>query len=192
MKNWLSTLCISLGFVSFCHAQSTTDQMPPMDKSPMDMSYFPNNYPVLKISDKVSGPPVARVIYGRPQRGGRTIFGDLVEYGKVWRLGANEATEIEFFRDVLIAGKRVIKGRYTLYALVEPATWTLILSRDTDTWGSFKYDPKNDVLRSPVPVQKTTEPVETLSMLFEKQGTGFDLDIAWENEEVKLPISLTK
>ena len=68
----------------------------------MDMSYYPNGYPVLKIQDKATEPLVARVIYSRPQKNGRTIFGELLEYGKVWRLGANEATEIEFFQVVKI------------------------------------------------------------------------------------------
>ncbi len=99
------------------------------------MSYYPVGYPVLKIQDKATEPLVARVIYGRPQRNGRTIFGDLVEYGKVWRLGANEATEIEFFQDVRINGARVKKGRYTLYCIPYEEKWTMIINRDTDTWG---------------------------------------------------------
>ena len=74
----------------FAMAQS---ELPPVDKSPMDMSYYPVDYPVLKISDKVADSPAARIIYGRPQKNGRPIFGNLVEYGQVWRLGANEATE---------------------------------------------------------------------------------------------------
>ena len=62
----------------------------------------------------------ARVIYGRPQKAGRPFFGPggLVDYGQVWRLGANEATEIEFFESVRIGGKKIAKGRYTLYAVV--------------------------------------------------------------------------
>jgi len=88
--------------------------LPALDKSPMDISYFPNRYPVLKIQDKVTEPPVARVIYSRPQKNGRVIFGELIEYGKVWRLGANEATEIEFFRDVKINDNKIKKVRYSL------------------------------------------------------------------------------
>ena len=89
------------------HAQG--GDFPPIDKSPMDMCYFPANFPVLKIQDKITEPLAARVIYSRPQRNGRIIFGDLVEYGKVWRLGANEATEIEFYRDVKIdIGKYIV------------------------------------------------------------------------------------
>src|SRR6187551_3619540 len=91
------------------------NKLPPLDKSPMDMSYYPNGYPVLKIQDKITEPLVARVIYSRPQKSGRSIFGELLEYGKVWRLGANEATEIEFYRDVKINDTKVKKGRYTMY-----------------------------------------------------------------------------
>src|SRR5678815_3407801 len=73
---------------------------PALDKSPMDMSYFPANYPVLKIQNKAVEPLMARVVYSRPQKNGRVVFGELVEYNKVWRLGANEATEIELYKDV--------------------------------------------------------------------------------------------
>src|SRR4051794_25914645 len=94
----------------FAFAQADSSSVPALDKSPMDMSYFPANYPLLKISDKAPDVPSARVIYGRPQKSGRPIFGDLVEYGKVWRLGANEATEIEFYKDVTIDNKKMKKG----------------------------------------------------------------------------------
>src|ERR1700733_15232085 len=71
------------------NAQSTSINM---DSSPMDMSYYPVNYPVLKIQDKSNKPLIARVVYSRPQKKGRALFGELVKYGEVWRLGANEAT----------------------------------------------------------------------------------------------------
>ena len=154
------------------------------------MCYYPNNYPVLKIQDKVNEPVVARVIYSRPQKNGRLIFGDLVEYGKVWRLGANEATEIEFFRSVKIGDKKVEKGRYTLYSIPAEDTWTIILNKDNDTWGAFKYDEQKDVLRTSVPVQKLNEGVEALAMTFEKSDSGCNLIIAWDNIKASLPISL--
>ena len=154
------------------------------------MCYYPNNYPVLKIQDKATEPAVARVIYSRPQKNGRLIFGDLVEYGKVWRLGANEATEIEFFRSVKIGDKKVEKGRYTLYAIPAEDNWTIILNKDNDTWGAFKYDEQKDVLRTVVPVQKLNEGVEALAMTFEKSDSGCNLIIAWDNIKASLPISL--
>ena len=152
------------------------------------MSYYPADYPVLKISDKASEGPLVRIIYGRPQKNGRPVFGSLVEYGKVWRLGANEATEIEFYKDVTISNKKVKKGRYTLYAIPEPGSWTVIINKDTDTWGAFKYDMKNDILRTSVPVIQVKEPVETLSITFVKTDSGCDLLVAWDNTEILLPV----
>ncbi|HEX7846152.1 MAG TPA: DUF2911 domain-containing protein [Chitinophagaceae bacterium] len=166
------------------------NSFPPVDKSPMDISYFPVNYPVLKIQDKTTGPLIARVLYSRPMRDRRTIFGGLVEYGKLWRLGANEATEIEFFKPVRINGKRIHKGRYTLYAIANENSWTIIVNKDTDTWGHFKYDIKKDVVRIDVPVQKMSEPLESLAMTFEKTATGMQLVIAWDNIKVAVPITV--
>jgi hypothetical protein len=160
-----------------------------MDKSPMDMCYFPVDYPVLKIQDKTPGPLVARAIYSRPQKNGRRLFGDLVEYGKVWRLGANEATELEFFQDVKIDNKKVKKGRYTVYALVDTDKWTIILNKETDIWGAFRYDMTKDVIRTTVPVEKQTEVAEAFSMEFEKAKKGALLIINWDDVLVKLPIS---
>lgn len=171
-------------------AQSNSTKQPPLDKSPMDMAYFPANYPILKIQDKATEPLLARVIYSRPQKNSRTIFGDLIEYGKVWRLGANEATEVEFFKDVYIGGKKVAKGRYTLYALVNPDHWTMILNKETDTWGSFKYDEKKDVARVNVPVQKLQESINDFTVFFDKTGSGASLVTEWDNVKVALPITL--
>ncbi|HET9744957.1 MAG TPA: DUF2911 domain-containing protein [Chitinophagaceae bacterium] len=169
---------------------SQSARLPEVDKSPLDISYYPNNYPVLKIQNKATEPLVARVLYSRPQKQGRKIFGELVEFGKVWRLGANEATEIEFYKDVKIGGRKVPKGRYTLYAIANENAWTIIINKDTDTWGAFKYDPKRDLLRTDVNVQKTEEPVESMSMWFDKTAGGIALNISWEQVRISLPITL--
>jgi hypothetical protein len=163
-------------------------KQPPLDKSPMDMAYYPTDYPMLKTQNKVTQPPVARVIYSRPQKEGRVIFGDLIEYDKVWRLGANEATEIEFYRDITIAGKKITRGRYTLYAIPSTTTWTLILNKDTDTWGAFVYDQKKDILRTEVPVQVLPAVVEVFSMNFIRTDKGANLVIAWENVSTSLSL----
>jgi len=190
MKSFtLVTLLLS---AVFCCAGQTdnSNNLPALDKSPMDMSYFPNNYPVLKIQDKATEPVLARVIYSRPQKNGRIIFGDLVEYGKVWRMGANEATEIEFYKNVKIDGKKIPKGRYTLYAIPSPDNWTIILNKDVDTWGAFKYDAQKDVIRTTVPIEKINDVVEALSMTFEKTDYGCSLVIVWDNVKARLPISI--
>src|SRR5688500_14855051 len=122
------TCALVLVFQLFFISLLAQNSVPPVDKSPMDMSYFPANYPVLKIQKKATEPLVARVIYSRPQKSGRNIFGGLVKYGEVWRMGANEATEIEFYRPVKIGGEKIAKGRYTLYAIVKEKTWTIIVN----------------------------------------------------------------
>jgi hypothetical protein len=154
----------------------------------MDMSYFPVDYPILKTQNKATAPPIARVVYSRPQKDNRVVFGNLIEYNKVWRLGANEATEIEFFKDVTIAGKKIPKGRYTIYAIPTEAKWTIILSKDTDTWGAFVYDEKKDVLRTDVTVQTLPAVVDAFSMNFNKTDKGMELFIAWDTASVTLPI----
>src|SRR5450755_3357085 len=164
MKNFSLAVVFILGCCITTRAQI---KLPPVDKSPMDMSYYPNGYPVLKIQDKLTEPLVARVIFSRPQMNGRTIFGDLQEYGKVWRLGANEATEIEFFKDVKINGRKIKKGRYTLYAIPFQDKWTLIVNTETDIWGSFRYDQSKDILRTDVPVIKNAI-TEAMTIIFDK------------------------
>ena len=169
--------------------QAQAGNIPPLDKSPMDMSYYPANYPVQKIQDKITEPLLARVVYSRPQKSGRIIFGGLVKYGEVWRLGANEATEIDFYKHVKIGGKKIRPGRYTLYALVNETSWTIIINKETDTWGSFKYDTKKDLARVDLPVQKTDSIVESFSILFEKAAVGCSLLFAWDNIRVSMPVS---
>lgn len=167
-----------------------TGTFPPVDKSPLDISYYPVNYPVLKIQDKITDQLHARVIYSRPQKAGRSIFGGLVKYGEIWRMGANEAAELEFFKSVRTGGKKIPKGRYTVYAIVNETSWTIIINKETDTWGAFKYSPKKDIVRIVVPVQKNDTVLESLAMNFEKTITGFNLFIGWDNVKVAIPFSL--
>jgi hypothetical protein len=193
----LSFILICFSLVLFTNAQTKTagnsvtlnnPKLPALDKSPMDMCYYPADFPILRTQNKANVPLVARVIYGRPQKDDRIVFGELVEYNKVWRLGANEATEIEFFRDVVIGGKKVPKGRYTLYAIPTETRWTMIINKDTDIWGAFIYDQSKDVVRTVVDVINLETPVEPLSMAFTKTSKGANLVIAWEKVSVTLPV----
>jgi hypothetical protein len=186
MKSFLLAFFL-LSASGSCLAQST---LPPLDKSPMDMCYYPVNYPILKIQHKSDDPLIARVIYGRPQKNSRVIFGDLVPYDMIWRMGANEATEVEFFRDVKIDGKKVARGRYTLYAIPSSEKWTLVLNKETDTWGAFAYDAKKDVLRTDVKVNARPDIIEVFTICFEGNDKNkTNLMIGWDNNEVRLPIN---
>ena len=183
----VAAVIVLLVCLSSARAQS---RFPLMDKSSMDMSYYPVNYPILRIQDKATEPLVARLVYSRPQRNGRNVFGELLEYNKVWRLGANEATEIEFYKDVLINNKVVPKGRYTLYAIPAEDKWTIIVNKETDIWGAFKYDSGKDIVRADVAVEKQAEPLEAFTMFFEKAATGFVMIASWDTAQVSLPISV--
>lgn len=165
-----------------------------LDKSPMDMAYFPDDFAhdrkfaPAKVGDKV----YARVTYSRPATNGREVFGKLVPYGKVWRVGANEATEIKFFADATIDGRTIKAGVYSLYAIPTEKEWTLIFSTDLDQWGAYSYNQALDVARVVVPVKKTTAPVENLSIQFKKEDDSFKratLMIAWADTLVEVPIS---
>ncbi len=177
-----------LGALLFTLGATAQSGFPEVDKSPLDICYYPAQYPNLKTQDKKTDPLTARVIYSRPKKEGRPIVGGLVEYGKLWRLGANEATEIEFYRPVTIGNKKIVKGRYTLYAIVNEKFWTFIVNKETDVWGSFKYSASKDVARVDVPVEQLKEPVESLVMNFEKDSKAIRLVVAWENVKVALPI----
>ncbi|MEO8277027.1 MAG: DUF2911 domain-containing protein [Thermoanaerobaculia bacterium] len=86
--------------------------------------------------------------YGRPNVGGRKIWGALVPFGQVWRAGADEATTIAFDKNVLVDGKPVPAGRYALFLEPKDASmWTVIFNKVADQWGAFKYDAKSDALR---------------------------------------------
>lgn len=166
--------------------QVSAQKLPSLDKSPMDMSYYPVNYPVLKLQNKVTEPLVMRIIYSRPQLNGRKVFGDLQKFGEVWRLGANEVTEIQFFKDVWINNKKIKKGRYSLYCIPYGDKWTLIVNKETDVWG-LMYNAAKDVIRTDIPVEKNNT-TEALTIIFEKSNKGANMLLYWEDVKTVLPI----
>ncbi len=150
-----------------------------LDKSPHDIVYFRTN----KIS-----PPSIKVLYGRPQKNGRKVFGDLIPYGEVWRVGANEATEIRFYQDVTFGDKKVKSGTYVLYAIPGEKEWVLILSSNLDVWGTYEYKKKYDVARINAKVSKA-EPLEAFSIGFKNKGKNANMILAWEATRVTVPIT---
>ncbi|MCC6288527.1 MAG: DUF2911 domain-containing protein [Chitinophagaceae bacterium] len=162
-----------------------------LDKSPLDVIYFPAEYPKLKMLDSVKAPPVFRIFYSRPQRSGRTIFGNVVKYGEHWRLGANEATEIEFFQDVYIQQTKIAAGRYILYSIPQPTEWTIIINKDLYSWG-LKIDPAKDIFKFTVPTIKAERPIEEFTMEAVKSDNGANLWIGWDDTKVVLPIETRK
>jgi len=159
-----------------------------MDKSPMDIAYYPEDFPILKMSGKATGEPIARIIYSRPSKDGREIFGNVVKYGTYWRLGANEGTEIEFFKDVSILGKTVRKGRYIIYTVPYKNKWTIKLNNDLYTWGLSIHSAK-DVYSFDVPVSPAENNYEVLTIKFESKDKGAQLMMAWDSVKTYLPFN---
>lgn len=160
-----------------------------IDISPMDMTYFPVDYPMLKMANPSTTPPVARVIYSRPHLGGRKLFHDVLKYGETWRLGANESTELQLYRDVTIKGRRIPAGRYILYSIPREKEWTIVVNSGTDSWG-LKQDPAKDVARFEIPVSWGNPPLEYFTIIFEKTDKGMDLVFGWDEVLARLPISI--
>ena len=159
------------------------------DRSPMDMVYFPTDYPLLKMAGKTSAPPLMRIIYSRPQKQGRPIFGGLVKYDVPWRLGANESTEIEFFSAATVAGKTVKAGRYVLYCIPQETKWTFVLNSNLYSWG-LEQNKLKDVMQFEVPVEKTNLAIEYFTIACEKKSEkSTALIFLWDDVKAKLPVS---
>ena len=128
MKKILTITCLL--FFSFTANQSLQAQeelkWPGVDKSVMDLAYFPARIAFRgfsKTEAEKKAQPVIRVVYSRPLKNDRDIFGELVKYGEVWRAGANESTEIMFFQDVKVGGTKLKKGRYTIHVVPNKKEW---------------------------------------------------------------------
>ena len=139
-------------------------------------------------SGTVAGSTIT-INYSSPAVKGRTIWGGLVPYDKVWRLGANEATIFETSKDIMVGGKKLPAGKYSLYAIPGKDKWTFIFNSKTGQWGikmdgSTTDDPANDVLKVNAKPQKSSSFNER--MKFDVDQKGFSVE--WENLKVSVPI----
>src|SRR4028118_1267264 len=100
---------LSMAFLVAAFAVYAQPSPTELDKSPMDMAYYPPNYPIVKMRGQGNGGPLARLIYSRPQKKDRQLFGEEIKYNEAWRLGANESTELELFKNGTIGGKNIPK-----------------------------------------------------------------------------------
>lgn len=157
------------------------------DISPMDMCYFPADYPKLKMAKATTKAPLARVIYSRPHLQGRKLFDGILNYGEPWRLGANESTELDLYSDATIAGKKIKSGRYVLYCIPEKDEWTIVINTNIDSWG-LQPDSTKDIAHFTIPSKEINNHLEYLTILFMKTDNGAELIMAWDNTEARLPI----
>ncbi|OAV43618.1 DUF2911 domain-containing protein [Lewinella sp. 4G2] len=164
------------------------------DPSPMDLVQYPNmsrlrNF--VKPEELAANEPKVRVVYSRPQLKDRVAFGELIKYGELWRLGANETPQVFFFEDVMIDGKPVKAGRYGLFARPEADEWEFVLHKSYQSWGTPNFDEESTVLTFKAKTEKTPEKLEALSATFVEMGDNtIHLIFGWEDTMARLPITL--
>ena len=130
------------------------------------------------------------ITWGRPQVNKREVWGKLVPYNRVWRTGANEATNITFSTDVLIEGQKLAAGTYALSTIPTENEWTITFNKVANQWGAFYYNPEFDALRVKVKPQ-TAEHEEWLSYSFENLSlTSAQIIIRWEKMKVPFKVEL--
>lgn len=130
------------------------------------------------------------VDYSRPSVKGRTIFGDLVQYGLVWRTGANQVTTITSDTEFMVNGQTIPSGTYAIYTIPNEKEWTFILSKNNKAWGTAGYTQDQDVVRVTVPVEKSDFRESFTVELSDVTDKTLNVKILWENTSASLPIEV--
>ena len=168
----VAVFALTIGFSNQAIAQNFKG----LDKSPMDIASFPSNY---RVSEKV-----IKIIYSRPQLKGRSLE-KLAPLGKKWRTGANEATEVTFYKDVIFGGAAVKAGTYTMYAIPGKTTWTVALSSQLNVWGVYFHKDENDVAKVTIPVKQTEENLDVFSIAIDEDMT---INMGWGTTLISIPV----
>lgn len=150
---------------------------------------FPQASSKAELEQKI-GYTEIEIDYFRPNLNNRTAFGGLVPYGEVWRTGANNNTTIDFSTDVLVGGKPLAQGKYSLYTIPGKTSWDVIFYKTTENWGNpKKWEESQIALKVNVPTINLKDKVETFTIDFANVNVNNgDLVIAWENTKVNVKV----
>ena len=136
----------------------------------------------------LGGDKTIKTDYSSPRMKGRKIYGELVPFGEVWRTGANDATTFVTSADVVVGGKTVPGGSYTIFTVPKADKWTLIVNKKTGEWGiPYKYE-SDELARVDMKVSKLPSPVENFTIAYDKSGSGCTLQIDWETTRASVDI----
>ncbi len=143
---------------------------------------------------KFSDGKTIKIDYSSPRAKGRKIFGEasekaLVPYGQIWRTGANDATTFVTDTNVTVGGKAVPAGSYTIFTVPKADAWSLVISKKTGEWGTDYPGEKEDLVRAPMTVSKTSAPVENFTIAFDQAGSKCTLRTEWENTRASVDIT---
>lgn len=151
---------------------------------------LPRPSPKSTVSQTVGVTEIA-IHYSSPGVKGRTVWGELVPYGEVWRTGANENTTITFSTAVKIGGKDLPAGTYGLQTIPTADQWTIIFSKDAELWGAFDYKPENDALRVQAKPRPAPRANERMRFTIENAtDTSAEVVLAWEKLEVPFTVEI--
>lgn len=194
---------ILLAAVMLSTATLTAQDFDKIDKSPLDIAYYPANAAKRQFAKteeaKLAATPKIRVLYSRPALNGRQLFrstddrkAGITKYGESWRLGANESTELLLLQDAFIGGKLIKAGRYAIMVVPTEKEWTFHIYNENDAWGSYSHKPEMDIVKVAAPVSMLDENVENLSIALysPNQDNTVHLKAAWGTYQVELPIEL--
>lgn len=152
----------------------------------------PKASPFSKIEQEV-GLSKITVEYSRPAVRGRTIFGDLVPYGRIWRVGANESTKFTVNNEIKVLGNKLPKGTYALYAFPKEKEWEIVFHKNTTHWGDGreKYNPEEDAFRATLKAEKSETFQENFLITFDSiTHNALNMIWVWENTKISIPITV--
>ena len=145
--------------------------------------------PPASASCDLGGGKTIKTNYSSPRAKGRKIYGGLVPFGEVWRTGANDATTFVTSADVVVGGKTVPAGNYTIFTVPTADKWTLIINKKTGEWGiPYKYE-SDELARVDMKVSKLPAPVENFTIGYDKSGSSCTLRLDWETTRATVDIS---
>lgn len=144
--------------------------------------------PPASASCDLGGGKTIKTDYSSPRMRGRKIYGDLVLYDQVWRTGANEATTFVTNTNLLVGGKHVPAGAYTIFTVPGQNSWKLIINKKTGEWGiPYKYE-SDELARVDMKVSKLPSPVENFTISYEKNADGCVMHLDWETTRASVEI----
>ncbi len=150
---------------------------------------FPQASPGCTIKQRVGATDI-EVVYSRPSRKDRQVFGNVVPFDKVWRTGANAATKITFSTPVKLNGTDVAAGSYALYTIPGEDEWTIILNKGVGKSGT-QYDEKEDVMRFKTTPQQLSEQIETFMIEFnDLRDESATMNLVWDRTVVPVKIEI--
>ncbi len=172
MKKSTFISTIVFAFIMLLSTNVNAQKFPELDKSPMDIS--------------MSKDKSVKIIYSRPQLKGRELS-TLAPNGKMWRTGANEGTEITFYKDMSLGGKSINAGTYTLTTIPGDKEWTIVLNSNLNVWGggTFGYNEATEITRFTAKASTSEESLEAFSIAFDDKGT---MHMGWGTVRVAIPM----